>query len=423
LKVEYNEETAVRKSLAFEIEPEVVEREIEDRAKHYAKSVKIPGFRPGKIPVDVIKQRFRGQVMEDVVEKLVNKVVFDEIEGRGLRPLTTPKVEDLKIAENQPLTFRAVFETLPFIEVPEWRGLEVTTRGAQVAEEEVDREVERLREGAARYDPVEGRPLRDGDHAAVDVDYTRDDGTKKHDENVLVEVGSDANHADLNAALVGMSPGEKKTVKIAYGPDAVEGLAGRSVEYALELKAVKTRVVPAADDEFAKDLGEFGSLAELRDRIRTQMLAAEERRIDRELKEKLVEALIAKANFEVPEALVERHMLARTRGAAENLAMQGVDPRKANIDWKQFHEGQREAAVRGAKADILLDEIARREGISIGDAEVEAEITRLAERMGRPREKVRLAMEKEGEIAALKARLREERTLDLLKAAAKMETE
>jgi trigger factor len=361
--------------------------------------------------------------MEDVVEKLVNKVVYDEIEGRGLRPLTAPKVEDLKIEENQPLTFRAVFETLPFVEVPDYRGLEVTTRKPHVADEDIDKEIERLREGSARFDPVEGRPLRDGDHAVVDVDYTRDDGTKKHDENVLVEVGSDSNHADLNAALVGMSPGEKKTVKIAYDADAAEGLAGRTVEYALELKGVKAKVVPAADDEFAKDLGEFGSLAELRDRLRQQMTAAEERRIDRETREKLVEALIAKANFEVPDALVERHMLARTRGMAEQMALQGVDPRKANIDWKQFHEGQREAAVRGAKADILLDEIARREGIAIGDAEVEAEITRLADRMGRPREKVRAAMEKEGEIAALKARLREDRTLDLLKAAAKMETE
>ena len=423
MKVEYNEETAVRKSLAFEIEPEVVEQEIETRAKHYAKRVKIPGFRPGKIPLDVIKKRFRGQVLEDVVETLVNKVVFDEIEGRGLRPLAAPKVEDLKIEENQPLTFRAVFETLPLVEVPDYRGLEVKTREAKVSEADVDREVDQLREGAARYDPVEDRPLREGDHAVLDIDYTRDDGTKKHDENVLVEVGAEANHAELNAALVGMSPGEKKTVKIAYDADAAGGLAGRSVEYALDLKALKVKVVPAADDEFAKDLGEFGSLAELRDRLRKQLEAAEARRVDRETKERLVDALVARASFEVPESLVERHMLARTRGAAEGLAMQGVDPRKSGIDWKQFHDSQREAAVRGAKADILLDEIARREGIVVGDAEVEAEVTRLAERMKRPREAVRQAMEKEGEITALRARLREERTLDLLKAAAKMEVE
>jgi trigger factor len=220
-----------------------------------------------------------------------------------------------------------------------------------------------------------------------------------------------------------MSPGETKTVKIAYDADAKGGLAGRTVEYALALKALKVKVVPAADDEFAKDLGEFGSLAELRDRLRKQLEAAEARRVDRETKERLVDALVARASFEVPESLVERHMLARTRGAAEGLAMQGVDPRKSGIDWKQFHDSQREAAVRGAKADILLDEIARREGIVVGDAEVEAEVTRLAERMKRPRESVRQAMEKEGELTALRARLREERTLDLLKAAAKMEVE
>jgi trigger factor len=424
VKVEYSEETPVRKSLAFEIEPEVVEQEIETRAKHYAKRVKIPGFRPGKIPVAVIKQRFRGQVMEDVVESLVNKSVFDELESRGLRPLATPKVEDLKIEENKPLTFRAVFETLPPIELHDYKGLEIRTRTPKVPDEAVEKEIDRLREDAARYDPVEGRPLRDGDFAVLDVQYTRDDGTKKRDENVLVEVGADANHKDLNAALAGMSPGDSKTVSISYEADnAAEGLAGRTVEYALTLKAVKNKVVPAADDEFAKDLGEFASLQELKDRLRQQLTAADERRIERETRDALVDALIARASFDVPDALVERHMAARTRSAAEGLAMQGIDPSKAGLDWKQFHDAQREAAVRAARADILLDEIARREGIQVPDADLEAEIGRLAERMKRPKEAVRQAMEKEGEIAGLRARLREDRTLDLLKANARIEAE
>ena len=249
MKVEYSEETSVRKSLAFEIESAVVEQEIETRARHYAKRVKIPGFRPGKIPVEVIKKRFRGQVLEDVIETLVNKVVMEELEGRGLRPLTTPKVQDLKIEENQPLTFRAVFETLPPVELTDYKGLEVKARAPKVSDEAVEKELDRLREEAARFDAVEGRPLQDGDFAVLDVAYTRDDGTRKQDENVLVEVGAEVNHKDLNSALAGMSPGENKTVRIAYEADtAAEGLAGRTVEYALALKAVKTKVVPAADD-------------------------------------------------------------------------------------------------------------------------------------------------------------------------------
>ena len=424
MKVEYSEETSVRKSLAFEIEPEIVEKEIETRAKHYAKRVKIPGFRPGKIPVEVIKKRFRGQVMEDVVESLVNKTVFDELESRGLRPITTPKVEDLKIEDNQPLRFRAVFETLPPVELNDYKGLEAKTRAPRVEEAAVDKEIERLREEAARYDAVEARPLRKGDFAVLDVDYTRDDGTKKHDENVLVEVGAEVNHKDLNDALEGMAPGENKTVSISYDADnQAEGLAGRTVEYALALKAVKAKVVPEADDEFAKDLGEFGSLQELKDKLRQQLLSADERRVEHETRDALIDALVARASFEVPDSLVERHMAARTRNAAEGLAMQGIDPRKAGLDWKQFHDAQREGAIRAARADILLDEIARREKIVVADEDVETEVTRLAERMKRPREAVRQAMEKEGELAAVRARIREDRTLDLLKANARIETE
>ena len=107
MKVEYNEETSVRKSLTFEIEPEIVDKEVEKRARDYARKVRIPGFRPGKVPPDVIKKRFRAQVLEDAAEAIVNRVVFEELEGRGLRPLASPKVTDLKIDESQPMTFRA----------------------------------------------------------------------------------------------------------------------------------------------------------------------------------------------------------------------------------------------------------------------------------------------------------------------------
>ncbi len=165
MKVEYAEETSVRKSLAFEIEPEVVDREIEERARQYARNVKLPGFRKGKIPGDVVRKRFRSQILEEVAEKLVNKVVFEEIEGRGLKPVSNPKVVELKIDESQPLTFRAIFETLPIVELPEWRGLSVKQRQAQVGDLEVDQELDRLREAHARFDPIEGRPAADGDYA------------------------------------------------------------------------------------------------------------------------------------------------------------------------------------------------------------------------------------------------------------------
>ena len=182
-------------------------------------------------------------------------------------------------------------------------------------------------------------------------------------------------------------------------------------------------MVPAADDEFAKDLGEFGSLAELRETVRKRLQAAEDRRADREAKGALVEALAAKATFEVPEALVERHMSARTENAARGLALQGIDPTKLGMDWRQYRDSQREESVKAAKADILLDEIARRENVEVLPAEVDAEVSRYAERMRKPVEAIKRQMEKEGALSALRARIREEKTLDLLKANARLDFE
>jgi trigger factor len=424
LKVEYAEESSVKKSLTFEIEPEVVEKEIETRAREYARKVKLPGFRPGKIPPEVIKRRFRDAVLGDAAESIVNRVVFDELEGRGLRPLASPKVEDLKIDENQPMTFRAVFETLPLIEVPEYRGLEVKAKRAEVKDEDVDKEIDRMREEAARYDPVEDRPAREGDHVVLDVKYATAEGEPRHDENVLVEVGSGDNHKDLNAGLLGMTPGETKQVRLVQEEAQVSPpRAERAVEYTVTLKAIKDKVVPAADDEFAKDLGEFGSLAEVRDSVRQRLQAMEDRRADREAKNGLIEALVARAGFEVPDALVERHMMARTENAARGLALQGIDPTKVGMDWREYRDAQREESVKAAKADILLDEIARREGIEVLDGEVDAEVSRFAERMRRPKETVRKQMEQNGDLSALRARIREEKTLDLLKANARLEFE
>jgi trigger factor len=425
VKVEYSEESPIRKALVFEIDAEVVSREIESRARDYARKVKLPGFRPGRIPSEVIKQRFKAQVLEDVAEKIINKVVFEELDGRGLKPVAAPKVTDVKIDEDQPLTFKAVFETLPIVELPEYRGLESSVKRPSVGDEDVARELDRLRDEAARYDPVEGRPAQPGDFVVLDLAWKPVDGGKGgRDENALIEVGGQGNHPGLAEALAGMAPGESKRVRLDYPEDhPSERMRGRSIDYTLALKSVKTKLVPAADDEFAKDLGEFETLDALRAHVRAQLEVAEERRADRDAKNALLAALVEKASFEVPEALVERQMNARTESAARGLAYQGIDPGRAGVDWRSYRESQRESAVRAAKADILLDEIARREGIEASPAEVDAEVARWAERLRTSPESMRLRLEKEGDLPALSARIREEKTLDLLKANARLTLE
>jgi len=423
LKVDYVEESPVKKALTFEVEPERVQQEIDTRARELARKVKLPGFRPGKVPVEVVKRRFHGEILGEVAEAIVNKVVFDELDGRGLKPLAPPKVQEVKLDAGQPMTFKAVFETLPLIELPDWRGLRVSAKGPNVTDEDVEKELDRLREEAARYDPVdEVRPTRAGDYVLLDLTWKPLDGGKGgHDENALIEIGNSGNHPDMNKGLEGLSQGETRDIEVAWGEDAAPQIAGKTVRYTVTLKGLKRKVVPAKDDEFAKDLGEFDSLAALRDKIRAQLQSAEERRADRETKGALVAALVAKADFEVPEALVERHMTARTETLARGLAYQGIDPRRVGVNWRDYRESTREDSVKAAKADILLDEIARREGIEALESEVEGEVARLAERAGKSKDALRAQMAKEGDLAALAARIREEKTLDLVKSNASIE--
>jgi trigger factor len=422
LKVDYIEETSVRKALVFEVDPEVVQAEIDRGARELSKKARLPGFRPGKIPADVVKRRFREDILSDTAETIVNKYVFKELDDRGLKPLASPRVEDLRIAEGEPMSFRAVFETLPLIEVPDWKGLRVSVTGADVTDEDIDKEIDRLREEAARYEPVEARPTEKGDHVVVDLTWTPRDGSDGgHDENAMIEIGHEGNHEDMNAALEGVSVDETKQVDVTWGPNAAPAIAGKTVGYEMTVKGIKNKVVPEADDEFAKDLGEFDSLDALKAKIREQREASEERRVERDVRAALVEALVGKVTFEVPETLVEHHMTARTENLARGLAYQGLDPRKVDINWREYRESQRENSVKAARADILLDEIATREDIQVLDAEVDAEIARLAEGTGKSPEAVRAQMEKEGDLASIKGRIREEKTLDLLKANASIE--
>jgi trigger factor len=422
LKVEYTEKSTVRKCLTFEVEPEVVQAEIAEEARKTARKARIPGFRRGKVPAELIRQRFRAAIHDEVAERIIKRVLFDEIEGRGLRPLAPPAIKDLRVSDNGPMTFRAEFEVLPLIELPEYRNVEVRARTVQVGETDVEAEIEKLRQAAARLDPVDGRPSAAGDTVLVDLAWrASSDGKPQREEDALIDVGAPEHHAELNAALTGVEPGANGSLTVTFPADHVSrSVAGQTVSYTYTVKAIKTRVVPALDDELAKELGDWESLAELREGVRERLVALEERKIDAELKSAILDELCARSEFEVPDALVERHMSARTQNVATTLALQGVDPRHVGIDWREFRSAQRDEATKAAKAEVLLREIMSRERVEVEDAELEAEIGRIAERRKRPRESVRVRLEKDGEIEALRARIREDKTLDLLKANARL---
>ena len=424
MKVEYIEETSVRKALTFEVPSDLVTAEIDKRAKELARKVKLPGFRPGKTPLEVIKKRFRDDILGEAAEAIVNKVVFDELEGRGLRPISAPKVEEVKLEEGQPLTFKAVFETLPIIELPDWKGLEVKVKNVAVSDEDVERELTRLREEAARFEPVEdSRPTQQGDYVLLDVTWQPLDGGKGgHDENALLEIGNAGNHEAMNAGLAGMSLGETKEIEVAWGADAAPAVANKTVRYTVSSQGHQEEGRAGSGRrlrEGPRRVREPGAAARQAAR---QLETADRRRLDRETKAGLIEALVARVRLRgargAHRAAHDRpHREPRPRaglpghrpqqGGRELERVPGVDTRGVGEGRPGRHPAQRDRPARTASR--------------CSNRRSTAEVARIAERAGKPKEQVRAQLAKEGDLGALASRIREEKTLDLLKANASIE--
>jgi trigger factor len=287
-----------------------------------------------------------------------------------------------------------------------------------------------LRDRSARYEPVEGRGVERADSVLMDLIRTAEadasegeGGGRKSDthEDVTVDIGAAANPPGFDDELMGLEAGAHKTFDIRYPADyAIAELAGKTVSYDVTVKAVRKRIVPALDDEFAKDVGDFASLDALRARVREDLEHEARHEADREVRAGLMKQLATRVAFDVPQALVEREIDRRVEEFVRRLIDQQVDPMKTNINWEDFRERQRDAAAEAVRGALVLDEVARREAVTVSNDEVEAEIARYAERTGRTPAAVRARLDKEGGIGRLYNGLRRERTIDFLLARATM---
>ena len=419
MKTEFVDVSETRKHLVVEIPSAVVEAEIDKISKDYSKAARIPGFRPGKVPTKVVRQRFRDQILHDVAHGLIPRAVEEALRERGVEPVDAPDIRDVVVEEGQPLKFTATFETVPPIDPGDYASIVLRTKPIVVEEPAVEQALSQVRERAARYEPVEDRGIEVGDSVVLDLERTAvgDGGATQTDrhENVTVDIGAPANPPGFDEALAGLRDGESKAFEVQYPADyTIKELAGTTVKYEASVKAVRKRVVPALDDEFAKDIGEFGDLAALRARVRGDLEDEAAREAERAMRADLLKQLAARVPFEVPASLLDREIDRRVEEFVRRLIEQQIDPMRTNINWEEFREKQREAASEAVKGALALDEVARREDISISEADVEAEVERYAERGGRSAAAVRARLEKEGGLGRLYAGLRRERTLDFL---------
>jgi trigger factor len=419
--------SSTKREIQVEIPAEDVARETETLIQKYQKLARIPGFRTGHAPASIIKQRFAEGIKSDVVEALVPRYFRKEADKLGLMPVSQPQVSDLHVHDGEPLRFKASFEVMPTIRVDDYKELRADKPDISVTDEEVEQSLKNLQEQRATFTAIEGSPLGDGDFAQVSLDGKPKDAevaatpgptgsNPVHMDDILVEIGGQGTMPEFTENLRGASAGDERTFDVHYPQDfSDQRLAGKTFTYTVKVKGIKQKSLPELNDEFAKALGEFADLADVRKRIREGMEAEKKHNAEREAKDKLVAELVKRNDFEVPEALVEHQIDIRLDRGLRALAAQGMkteDMKK--MDLNRLRGGQRDQAVQEVKAALLLEKIAEEEKIEVSDAEIDREVVALAEQSKQTPEAIRSRLTRDGALDRIRNRIRNEKTLDFL---------
>jgi trigger factor len=423
-KAEDTKKDGIKREISVEIPAAEVARETELQIQRYQKSARLPGFRAGHVPASIIKQRFGDGLKNDVAEALIPKYFRREAEKQGLIPISQPRVTDLHIHDGEPLTFKASFEVLPEIQVEGYKDLRADKPEIAVTDEEVEQSLTGVREQHATYTTVEGRALAEGDFAQASMDGKPKDGqdvadakaNPVHMDDVLIEIGGKNTVPEFSQHLTGASAGDERTFDVSYAADiADKRLAGKTFVYTVKVNGIKQKSLPELSDDFAKELGEFTRLDQVRKQIRENMQAERQHNAEREAKDKLVAELVKRNEFEVPESLVDRQIDLRLERGLRALAAQGMkmeDLKK--MDLPRLRAGQREQAVHDVKSSLLLERIAELEKIGVSDEEVDRELESLARQSKQTSEAVRARLTEDGGLDRIRMRIRSEKTLDFL---------
>jgi trigger factor len=423
----------VKREISVEVPADEVTRETEAIILKYQKVARLPGFRKGHVPASMIRHRFAEDLKSDVVEALVPRYFRKEAEKLGMIPVSQPRVTELHIHDGEPLTFKASFEVMPEIRVEGYKELRAEHPEITVTDEDVEQALASVREQHATFTSVEGRPLADGDFAQASFDGQPKDAAKNgakdaakhgkagdanpvHMDEVLIEIGGKNTVPEFTENLRGVSAGEERSFEVAYAADAQDNrLAGKTFVYTVKVQAIKRKDMPELNDDFAKELGEFTTLDQVRKQIRENMIAEKSHAAEHEAKEKLTAELVRRNDFEVPESLVERQIDLRLERGLRALAAQGMkmeDMKK--MDLPRLRVGQREQALQDVKSSLLLDRVAELEKIEVDEEELNREIASLAKQSKQTPEAVRARLTQDGGLDRIRNRIRSEKTLNFL---------
>jgi trigger factor len=417
-------EATCRRELDLEIPADEVSKAMERVAKEFAKVARVPGFRPGKAPITLIRRRFADDIKGEVLQSLVPEKVEKAVTEQKLTPVSQPKVEQLDFNDGQPLKFRAVFEVLPEFELGNYKDLQLEMPVMDVVDEDVTKTLEDMRERAAAFAPAEGRAVQDGDYVQLKLTGTPEgEGEPLQADSVLCHIGAEETMAPFNENLRGVNIGDHKDFDVPYPADYPDAkLAGKTYHYSVDVLGIKTKKLPDLNDDFAKDVSDATTLDELKKKIREGLEHQRDHKQKDLLREKVLGEIVKLHDFPVPQTLVEHQMDVRLERVVRSLAQQGVDPRAVNIDWVSLRKRNEDRAKDDVKAELIVDRVATAENIDVTDEEVEHELQHLAGHSNESAEAIRARLTKEGTLDRIKAKLRSDKTLDWLAQNARVST-
>lgn len=421
---------ACKREVDIEIPAEVVTRQQEALVQQYSKQARIPGFRKGKVPASMVRNRFSSEITSDVVEHLVPQYFREAVTKAGLRPVSQPHIYNLEFTPGEPIKFKAAFEVLPEFELGNYKETTIAKPQIAVSDEEVDAEVKQLQERQASYDPIEGdHGAGSGDFLQVSFEATPKDAAETkaegeqdkpqpvHMDEVLVEIGGANTIPEFTEHLSGSKAGDERNFDVSYPEDFYDKrLAGKVFSYKVKVNALKKKTLPELNDSFVQELSpELKTLEDLKKLIRENMEAERKHQAELEAKGLMVDELLAKHDFPVPRALVEHQVELRLERGLRALAAQGMKTEDMkHMDFSRLRAGQLDAALKEVRSNVLLAKIAVKENIQVSDEELDEEIGAMAYQMKQPVEEVKKRLIQDNAIERLRDRMRSEKALNWL---------
>ncbi len=427
MKVQVETVSPIEKRLSIEVEPTIVEKELSAAYAALSKQVKIPGFRPGKVPRRILEQKFRTDVEADVVRRVQLQAFIDAVREHKVQAVGEPHMSGGKLAAASPYAFTARVEVKPDLVTKDYQGLVIKRFDTAITDAQVEEQLQKLRDSRTRLEPLEpleGRDVaQEGDLARIDFDATLGGhpfpGSSGRDVTIEVRPG-ELVQGNL-PQLAGVKVNDKKEFDYTFPADyRTEEVKGKTARFTVILKGLQQKKTPELNDAFAESLG-VGTLADLKAKIRKDLERAQKNRVATDEREEIFKKLIEKNPFDVPQSLVERGVDMMLEAAFGSMARSGVDPRMLNVDWSRLRGDLRPRAEVEVRGQLLLEALSRQEKLEATDEDVERKLEALAEETGQPLSTVRKHYKGDEAKESLKHRIIEDKALDLLKASAKFE--